>query len=96
MRKAAFISHHEPTPEQLDMAEKKGFELVHVGDCGAFNVRLEAFEDYGAVCVVHPAAALRLCLDYDVLIFENAERDGQFKPVKLHCYSLIVGSLQHD
>lgn len=97
----AFISRHEPTETQREIAEKEGIELVHVGDCDAFTItkewvlkqRTEAMPYFSGVIVVHPAAALRLCEYFSVGVFENANRAevGQppsFEPVALHFYNI--------
>lgn len=97
----AFISRHQPTEKQRELAGKEGIELVHVGDCDAFTItrewvleqRTEATPYFSGVIVVHPAAALRLCEDFVIGVFENANRAevGQppaFEPVALHLYNL--------
>ena len=101
MDKAAFISRHNPTTKQIEMAKERGFELVPVGDWDAFlitphDVMMMAswrgFRDFDAVCVVHPAAALNLISRYPVLVFENGNRapEGEkprFEPVALHYWA---------
>ena len=93
----AFISRHVPTAAQIQMAADEGFKLIHVGDADAFTVSpgwVHEKGPFGAVCVVHPAAALRLATVFEVGVFENANRapEGerpQFEPVKLHIFDLI-------
>lgn len=90
----AFITRHEPTPEQFSLAQELGIELVPVGDMDAFEVTPGMIHDIGdfeGVVVVHPAAALRLANDFVIGIFENANRapEGekpQFKAVRFHVY----------
>ena len=64
MKKFAFISRHEPTAEQIKLAQLNGIELTHIGDADAFTVSACFVDNAGSfdgVVVVHPAAALRLC-----------------------------------
>lgn len=73
----AFISRHAPTPEQHALAEAKNIKLVHIGDLDAFSVTpfmVDTRGDFIGVVVVHPAAALRLASNFEVGVFENAER----------------------
>lgn len=97
----AFISRHVPTQGQIDLAAAQGVTLITTGDMDAFNVDLQTVHDLGidngtpfaGVVVVHPAAALRLCSDFLVGVFENANRAevGQppkFEAVSLHVYNL--------
>lgn len=97
----AFISRHQPTAEQHALAAEKGITLIHVGDADAFTVdnsfvyenaaRLDV--PFGGVIVVHPAAALRLCSEFLVGVYENANRapEGappQFAAKALHVYDM--------
>lgn len=96
MKKFAFISRHEPTDEQHKLAAKDGIELTHIGDTDAFSVGVEFVDEAGSfdgVVVVHPAAALRLCSQFEVGIFENGSRPGendkpQFFAKSLHLFDL--------
>jgi hypothetical protein len=77
MKLAAFISRHNATSEQQALATAQGFQLVSVGDMDAFTVThamVAGIGQFDAVCVVHPAAALRLQSHFDVLVFENGTR----------------------
>lgn len=95
----AFVSRHEPTPEQRQLALQQGIELDYVGDRDAFTVVREDIQSHGnyeGVCVVHPAAALRLAPFYLVGIFKNGDRPGpdgkpSFKAESLHVYDLRPG-----
>jgi len=99
MSKLAFISRHTPTEEQVALAERKGYVLVHVGDRDAFSVQAREFKDYSGVVVVHPAAALRLLGECNVVgVFENENRAAegqppQFRAKALHLFA-IDGSKQ--
>lgn len=98
----AFISRHKPTQEQILLAEEKGITLHSIGDADAFTISSEWVEaktplavkdTFDGVIVVHPAAALLLCKDYLIGIFENANRapEGmppQFAARALHLYDL--------
>lgn len=96
MAKFAFISRHAPAPSQIEMAKAQGIDLEHVGDADAFNVSCAfVYEkgDYEGVVVVHPAAAMKLCQDFLIGVFENATRppvDGkpQFEAKELHVFDL--------
>lgn len=76
MKKLAFISRHNPTPEQISLAQAQGFELIHVGDRDGFTAPVAEFSaDFDGVVVVHAAAALRY-IDANRLVgvFENGNR----------------------
>lgn len=96
VKKFAFISRHQPTDEQLQLAIADGIELVHIGDTDAFSVSVGFVDAAGAfdgVVVVHPAAALRLCSQFEVGVFENGSRPGendkpQFFAKSFHLYDL--------
>lgn len=97
----AFISRHEPTPEQMALAEEQDIVLHHVGDTDAFTVtpgfvfdagnRLEVM--FHGVVVVHPAAALRLAPDFLIGVFENANRAAVGQPPQFVARSLYVFDL---
>lgn len=91
----AFISRHEPTKRQHELAEEQGITLEWAGDMDAFSVT--PFEVLGhcgpvpGVVVVHPAAAMRLKDEFYVGVFENANRaeigeKPQFEAVAFHVY----------
>lgn len=97
----AFISRHKPTHEQILLAAQQDIVLYHIGDADAFTITpawvkskappyiVEAFD---GVVVVHPAAALRLCKDYLIGVFENANRapagaPPQFEAKAFHVYN---------
>lgn len=101
MHDFAFISRHAPTDEQAALANEQGITLHHVGDADAFAVSngfvhqaaLEKDVIFEGVIVVHPAAALRLCSEFLVGVFENAHRAAvgekpTFKAVALHVYDM--------
>lgn len=77
MRKFAFVSRHEPTATQHELARKSGIELIHVGDRDAFAfpaAELQS-EGYVGVVVVHPQAALTaIFAGLDVGVFNNVNR----------------------
>jgi len=100
MKNFAFISRHEPTTEQVAMAAEQGIALHHIGDCDAFAVTPDFVVDeitpmqFQGVVVVHPAAAMRLCSQFAIGVFENANRAApgappQFFPKALHVYDLV-------
>lgn len=92
--KFAFLSRHAPIEGQLLLAKKKGIELVPIGDADAFTVDSQYVDDFGkfdGVIVVHPAAALRLSIDFIIGVFENSQRSlpGEkptFEAEALHLY----------
>lgn len=85
MKNCLFISRHAPTMEQIQLAEKAGYSLIHGGDLNAFSYTLE--KDMGemilrdspeieisAIACVHPNIALAAINQFDVLIFQNINR----------------------
>jgi len=101
MSNMAFISRHAPTERQIELAAEQGFILHHVGDADAFAVGNSFIHEaaahldvtFEAISVVHPAAALRLCSEFLVGVFENANRapagqPPQFVAKALHVYDM--------
>ena len=101
MMNFAFISRHAPTSGQVALADEQGITLHHVGAADAFTVGNGFVHEAGVrldvvfegVVVVHPAAALRLCSEFLVGVFENATRpavDGkpQFEAKALHVFDM--------
>lgn len=97
----AFISRHAPTVGQIEMAKAEGIDLIHVGDADAFTVgngfvhqkAADMDVTFEGVVVVHPAAALRLCSEFLVGVFANANRapvgqPPQFEAVSFHIFDL--------
>lgn len=98
----AFISRHKPTAEQMLLAAAKGISLYPIGDTDAFTIDASYVHNaardpsvnclgFDGVIVVHPAAAMRLCDDFIIGVFENANRapEGappQFSAKALHLY----------
>lgn len=100
MKHFAFISRHEPTDEQVEMAAEQGIALHHIGDCDAFTVTPDFVVDevtpthFDGVVVVHPAAAMRLCNKFAIGVFENANRaeageKPRFGAKSFHVYDLV-------
>lgn len=95
MTKFAFISRHEPTEAQRQMASERGIDLDYLGDMDAFSsaagTRLNDLVDQGyqGVIVVHPILAARaINLGLQVGSYENANRapvgeKPTFEPVRL-------------
>ena len=91
----AFVSRHNPTPEQNALALEYNVQLIPIGDRDAFTINPEDIDAMGVfdgVVVVHPAAALRLVKSFLVGIFENGTRpaDGDkptFFATAFHIYS---------
>lgn len=92
----AFISRHVPTTGQLQLAADQGITLIQVGDRDAFTVNVPDLMDhpdgpFNGVVIVHPAAAMRLCSEFLIGVFENANRapEGEkpsFEAVSFHIY----------
>ena len=97
MKKFAFATRHNPTPEQVAAAAEKDIELVPIGDVDGFTVTLADIAkhgDFDGVVVVHAGAALQLVRDMDVGVFENVNRapEGekpQFVAGRLHVWSCV-------
>lgn len=97
----AFISPQKPTHEQILLAAQQDIVLYHIGDADAFTITpawvkskaptiIKAFD---GVVVVHPVATLRLCKDYLIGVFKNANRaptgiPPQFEAKSFHVYNL--------
>lgn len=99
MERFAFISRHEPAPGQIEMADRWGVDLVHVGDADAFEVTpewVESFDNFAGVIVVHPAAALRLAKTHKVGVFMNANRAGPGEPPRFEAKGLHIYDLRSD
>lgn len=101
MMNFAFITRHQPTAEQAALAADQGIALHPVGDTDAFTVDNSFVHEAGnrldlifeGVVVVHPAAAMRLCSEFMVGVFENANRapegeKSQFAAKALHVFDL--------
>ena len=98
LAKFAFISRHVPTPEQIRLAESKGIELVHVGDCDAFDPKcLDAWfpDDYSkrkykGLIAVHPAVFLTAIGKHITFmgVFENRNRAAEGEKPQFVCSNL--------
>jgi hypothetical protein len=89
--KMAFISRHSPTQSQKDLAQKAGYELIHVGDLDGFKFKVysplvlkdgqtigqDSSHNFKAVAVVHAGLALKFIPHVPVALFEN-----QLRPVE--------------
>lgn len=74
MKKFAFISRHEVTQQQHQIANAMGIELIGVGDVDAFGATPD-MEGFDGAIVVNAWLALRLAgLGYSVGVFENTQR----------------------
>lgn len=98
MKYFAFISRHTPTSDQIALAAHRGIALVHVGDADAFALSPSfVYEmgnrhdrDFDGVIVVHPAAAMRLCKEFAVGVFENANRAPEGEKPQFETKALYV------
>jgi len=72
----AFLSPHQPTPEQIALAAARDITLEPIGDHDPFTVSPSFIYSAGAfegVVVDHPAAALRLASALLIGVFESEE-----------------------
>jgi len=98
----AFISRHQPTAEQIDLAAEQGITLYTVGGADAFTVEnifvhqkaADLDIPFEGVVVVHPAAALRLCSEFLIGVFENANRAEPGKPMQFTAKTLHLFDLR--
>lgn len=98
----AFITRHVPTAEQVALAAEQGITLHSVGDADAFTVSNSFVHEAAArlnvtfegVVVVHPAAALRLCSEFLVGVFENANRAPEGAPPQFAAKALYLFDLR--
>ena len=94
----AFITRHAPTNEQMALAGAKNIVLHPVGDADAFTVDVSFVHEAGnhlgvifdGVIVVHPAAALRLCKEFLIGVFENANRAQEGAPPQFSAKALHI------
>ena len=95
----AFISRHAPTEGQIHLAQAMGHTLTYIGDADAFSVGPGFVHDHGpfeGVVVVHPAAAMRLCREFAVGVFKNANRAPVGAPPQFEAASFEVYDLRGD
>jgi len=93
MKNFAFITRHEATIEQHQLAKEQGIELAVVGDMDAFSVTPEMVADKGTfdgVIVVHPASAMRLKDSYLVGVFENGQRSEEGEKPTFYAKALHI------
>jgi len=95
MKNFAFISRHEPTTEQAAIAAEQGIALHPIGDFDAFRITADDVDRatltrFDGVVVVHPAAAMRLCSEYAIGVFENANRAEVGEKPRFECKSFHV------
>src|ERR1044072_1355162 len=93
MKKFAFVSPHQPTPEQYTLAAATGIELAVVGDRDAFgpSASVLTFGDdcFDGVVVVHPSLAVRfLACGLTVGIYENSQRSEEGVNLTFYAKSL--------
>lgn len=92
----AFLSRHQPTQEQIDLATERGIELIHLGDVDAFSWSLSDAErikdmDIDGVICVHPVLALKAFnAGFDVGVFENGNRAPEGEKPQFFAKSLWI------
>ena len=81
--KLHFVSRHQPTAKQVELAFEKGYELVFMGDLDAFDLqvveqflyRIKLQNEVPAVACVHPLIAAQAILTgCELGVFENKNR----------------------
>ena len=101
MKRLAFISRHAPTQEQIDLAEKLGHQIVHVGDVDAFQPGFlsevkEKTAGFDAISAVHPNILLTQAFgSYDdsglpCWVFENGARPTEGGKPEFFCKGVVV------
>jgi len=97
MRNFAFVSRHEPSLAQLDLARAAGIELTHIGDRDAFAFpasELKA-QGYVGVVVVHPQAALTAFqAGLEVGVFNNVNRASVGEKPQFETTNMVVSDPQ--
>ena len=97
----AFISQHDPTPQQTELALERGYVLIHVGDENAFDrdALIKKMAGFSAVAIVNAGAALNFAsaacehAPLTIGVFENAKRgQGPFVAEKLHLWAAYKDS----
>lgn len=80
MLKFAIFSRYAPTPAQINLARAKDVELVSINsEYDGFSItpaQVAAHGTFDGVVVVHPAAAMQLCDQYLIGIFQNRNDAG--------------------
>jgi hypothetical protein len=103
-RKFAFVSRHEATPEQIEIAAQHGITLEAVGDLDAFNFGMSSgkggkhlIHDYSGVIVAHAWMALQFAArGQTVGVFENAMRPVEGGKPTFEAKSLRVMEALYD
>ena len=91
MRALVFVMRHVPSMDQIRLATELGFAPHFAGDLDAMNqfevfaaldARKAEFGDYAVACV-HPGIALMAQQrGYDVVLFNNVQRQAEGQPAK--------------
>lgn len=93
MKTFAFISRHNPTAEQYQLAKLANINIVPIGDMDAFTVNSSMIMEKGnfdGVIVVHPAMAMRLKNQYAIGIFENGNRANEGEKPQFYAKGLYI------
>jgi hypothetical protein len=96
MNVMVFVSRHTPSKKQIELAQEKGYKLVHIGDIDAFSITKEMILkevnniEVSAVCVVHAAAALRLQEYFKIGVFKNTMRAEEGKAPTFEASELFI------
>lgn len=72
------ISSVEPTAEQINAAALNGVSIEYIGNINPFTVYIGEIYDAGdfeGVIVDHPSAALALCYEFLIGVFEKKTLD---------------------
>jgi hypothetical protein len=103
MKRLIFISRHAPSVEQIALAAKLGFEIIHVGDVDAFSKDLckqvwEMVETHkgDAISAVHPNILATQAIGgwgfkaVPVWIFKNETRPAEGGKPQFFCGGVTV------
>ena len=96
MKNFAFISRHEPTTEQHQIANVMDIELTHVGDTDGFDITSNWVAQKGSfdgVIVVHVAMAMNLAKYFKIGVFRNENRAPVGQPTQFLASKLVVWDL---
>ena len=89
-----FVSRHEATPEQKELAHLQGIELIQGTDLDAFSIKLSDLSKllvgFSGAVVVHPMLAMKVAMLTQVGIYENGSRPAEGGKPQFYAKSLVV------
>lgn len=103
MKDMVFISRHQPTEAQVNLAKRAGYNLIRVGDIDAFSVTAsltmqDVVGNAEGICVVNPALAMTALMlsrphlgqGKVVAVFENGNRAPEGEKPQFEAVSLVI------